>query len=316
MASQRTLDAIGMGASAVDMIGVVNHLPKRDAKEKMLAFECHAGGTVANTAVGLSRLGCKSGYLGKLGENGYSKLLIDELSKEGVDIQGLIRESSSGPYLAFIMVENNSGARTCLWTDDLIRPLKPEDLSIEYITSARVLHLDDYGCHDLEATKMAMRSAKDAEMVVVLDGENPQKEEYKPLLAMVDYLIAGQEYALTVCSIDDLEDAAKHLLSYGVGTVAITSGAKGCLVLNRENKFYKPSFKMNTVDTTGCGDAFRAGFIYGLLQDWNLELAIECASAVAALKSEKMGAMTGLPKEKELLEFLKLKGSREMQSKI
>ncbi|NQU64289.1 MAG: carbohydrate kinase family protein [SAR324 cluster bacterium] len=316
MQTDKKFDVIGMGGCAIDMVGMVNSLPKRDTKQKMSRFIRQAGGTVANALVGLARLGVKCSYLGKLGDNDFSHLIINEFCREGIDSCEVIIEDQAGPYLAFVIVEKTTGDRTVLWTDEMVCNLKAQEISKDYVSSGKVLYLDDWGFHDIDTALQAIRWAKEAQMLVVLDAENHQKREYLTLFNMVDFLIIGQEYALECSSAFSLGAAAEYFIAQGTKNVVITQGPSGCMVKTNERYFSQSAFKVQVVDTLGCGDAFHAGFIYGLLQGYPIEIVTEFACAVAALKCKKLGPRTGLPTIDIARDFLCSQGSQSIRSVI
>ena len=105
------------------------------------------------------------------------------------------------------------------------------------------------------------------------------------------------------------EIALDQLASYGIKTCAVTMGEEGVIVQQDGQKFHWPSFSVEVVDTTGAGDAFHAGFIYGLLQEWSLERIVQFASAVAALNCMHLGGRTGLPDLPTVEQFLSQRNS-------
>ena len=307
---KKQFDVLGLGACAVDFLGIVPSYPRPDTKNKMIRFIRQGGGPVATALVALSRLGAKVGFLGKLGKDELSRSVIEEFKKEGIDTSGIIIEKGAGPYFAFISVDKDSGHRTIWWTDQMVKRFKRKDLSKDFITSAKILHLDEY---DLEAAIIASRWARDAGMKVVLDAETSTKKNLLPIIKLIDYLVIPEEFALGFTGLKSLEEAGSSLLELGPKAIIITRGINGSLGLTREKLFYKKAFKVKVVDTTGCGDVFHGAFVYGLLKDWPLELITEFASACAALKCRGLGGRSASPTLSEVKQFLKKNGSGEIK---
>ena len=136
-------DVIGIGSCAVDLLGVVPSFPKPDTKNRMIRLVQQGGGPVATALVTLSRLGARVSFVGKLGNNEFSRFAINEFIQEGIDTSSIIKDENAGPYFAFIVVDEKKGSRTIWWTDQMVRRLKKEELSRSFISSCRILHLDE-----------------------------------------------------------------------------------------------------------------------------------------------------------------------------
>ena len=303
-------DVIGLGAYAVDLLGIIPSFPKPDTKNKMLKFAQQGGGPVATALVALARLGARVAFVGILGDDPFSNFAIAEFVKEGIDTSGIIRREGAGPLLALITVEEESGRRTILWTDQMVSHPTETELSKDLIASARILHLDEYG---LPSALTAAPWAKEAGLKVVLDAENPERKELLPLIRLTDYLVVPEEFALGFSASRNSEEAGDFFLKIGPQAIIITEGEKGCFIKTEGKGLFQPAFKVKAVDTTGCGDVFHGGFIFGLLKEWPVEIAAEFASAVAALKCEKLGGRAGCPTLEQTKKFLASRGSEKMR---
>lgn len=310
MGTVKKFDVIGIGAIAVDFLGMVPSFPSPDTKNRMIELIRQGGGPVATALVALARLGAMVSFLGKLGDDELSRFLLEEFQKEGVDTSGIVHKKGAGPYFAFVIVEKDSGSRTIWWTDQMVYPLEEEEVSKEFITSGKILHIDEY---ELKAALRGVRSAREAGMKVVLDAESPGKKELLPVINLVNFLIVPEEFALGFSGCKNIEDAADFFLKRGPEAIIITQGIRGCYCKTPTKHFHQKAFRINVVDTTGCGDVFHGGFIFGLLNDWPLEITAEFASAVAALKCRKLGGRAGCPTFEEVKEFLKKRGSEKIR---
>jgi len=304
-------DVIGLGSCAVDLLGIVPSFPRPDTKNRMTKLIQQGGGPVATALVTLARLGAKVSFVGKLGDDEFSRFAIDEFIQEGVDISGVIKEENAGPYFAFIVVDEKKGSRTIWWTDQMVSRLREEELSRDFITSCRILHLDEY---DLSAALIAAHWAKEKGIKTVLDAESPEKKELLPLIKLIDYLIVPEEFALGFSATGNIEKATEFFLREGPEVVVVTQGKRGSFLKTREKSFFQPAFDVPIVDTTGAGDVFHGGFIYGLLKEWPIEITGEFASAVAAIKCKKLGGRAGCPSFKETRNFLLSFGSERIKS--
>lgn len=304
-------DVIGLGSCAVDLLAIVPSFPRPDTKNKMIRFVQQGGGPVATALVTLARLGAKVSFVGKLGDNEFSRFAINEFIREGVDISGVIKEEKAGPYFAFIVVDEKKGSRTIYWTDQMVSRFKKEELARDFITSCRILHLDEY---DLPAALLAARWAKEKGIKTVLDTETPEMKELLPLIKLVNYLIVPEEFAFGFSGTSNIEKAIKFFLKQGAKAVVVTQGGKGSFTGTRKKSFFQPAFDVPVVDTTGAGDVFHGAFIYGLLKDWPIEITSEFASAVAAIKCKKLGGRAGCPDFEEARNFLLSFGSERIKS--
>jgi len=311
---KKRFDVIGIGSCAVDLLGIVPSFPKPDTKNKMIKFIQQGGGPVATALVTLARLGAKVSFVGKLGDDEFSRFAINEFIKEGIDTSGIVKERGAGPYLAFVIVDEKKASRTICWTDQMVARLKKEDLSRDFIISCHILHLDEY---DLETALIAAKWAKEEGVKTVLDAESPQKKELFPLIKLIDFLIVPEEFALGFSRAENVEKASEFFLKQGPQVVVITQGEKGSFVATKNKRFFQPAFNnVKVVDTTGCGDVFHGGFIYGILKNWPIEVISEFASAVAAIKCEKLGGRTGCPSFEKVRNFLLSFGSERIKSSL
>lgn len=285
-------DVVGLGLNAMDTICVVPQFPKPNTKIHMREVRIEPGGQVATALATCTRLGLRGRYIGSVGNDDWGKAQLASLRAENLDLH--VREvEGASSQIAIILLEEGIGERTILWRHDPLLRYPPEQLRREMIRGGRVLHLD--GC-DSAAAIQAARWAKEDGMPVVIDIDELYDESTHELLRLVDYLIAGSDFA------QDPQELADR---YGCPVVGITRGAEGAVFLERGRLIQSPAFKVPVADTTGAGDVFHGGFIYGLLQGWALDDVIRFAHAVAAMKCMHIGARRGIPTVSQVQEFLK-----------
>lgn len=306
-------DVVGIGACAVDFLGIVSEFPQPDTKNQMRMLIRQGGGPVGTALVALSRLGASVSYLGKLGSDDLSRFALEDFLKEGVDINHVIKEEGAGPHFAFVIADEKSGQRTIWWTDEQVSQVKAEEINKELITSAEFLLVDEY---QFEAGLEAARLAKQGGVRVVLDAESPKKQGIEKLIRLTDILIVPEEFAFGFAGSNELESSAQSLLGLGPSVVVITRGKEGSFCKTSKSSFHQPAFQVEVVDTTGCGDVFHGASIYGMLQSWPLEIVAEFSSAVSALKCRELGGRSGIPNLKEVKEFLLERGSPRIKEII
>jgi sulfofructose kinase len=206
---------------------------------------------------------------------------------------------------AFILVDEN-GERTVLWRRDGKLALLPSELKREWITNARVLHVDGY---DTAAAATAAEWARAAGVAVVADLDDTYSG-VEALLANVDYLIVSRDFPERLCGEAALEKSLPRLQrQYKSRLTAATLGSGGVLAWDGERFRYACAYQVPVADTTGAGDIFHAAFIYGLIYSWPLQRQLEFACAAAALNCTAIGAR-GKIAAVEAIERLMTSGAR------
>jgi sulfofructose kinase len=298
----RKFDVVGFGLNSVDHLITVPRYPAFNTKTAMSEHHQCAGGQVSSAMVGAQRLGLQASYLGKVGNDHEGKLLIDSLRDEGVDYSGVIIAPGARTQSGVIIIEQLSGERTIMNYYDPGTKISPDEIRYELISSARILHLDGY---DTITAAVAAKWAHEANMPVTMDLDTVYKN-LDELLPHVDCLITSQSLAGELAGIYDEREALRRLHDrYGCFLVAMTQGARGSLAFVDGKYIATPGFRPPVCkDTTGAGDAFRAGFIYGLARGLSIEETLRCANGVAALSCRELGARAGLPNADALQQFI------------
>jgi len=179
--------------------------------------------------------------------------------------------------------------------------LRPEELRPDLVTAGRILHLDGY---DLDAAVAAAGWARAAGIPVVVDVDT-RSGAVEKLLAITDAVIVSQEFAVLSTGAADPALAIERLAAEtGAPVVAITLGAEGVIARTPAETLRVPAYPVRCVDSTGAGDVFHAGFIFGLLQAWSLERTLRFANAAAALSCTREGAIGGIPGLQEIEQLL------------
>lgn len=299
---QREFDVIGFGLNAVDHLVTVPRFPAFNTKTRLSGHLQMTGGQVSSAMVGVRRLGLSACYIGKVGGDHEGKLLIESLREEGVDCSGVLVAPGARTQSAVIIIEQFSGERTILWHHDDGTRISADEVKEEQFVRGKVLHLDGF---DTQAAVAAATWARRAGMPVTIDLDTayPGIDE---LLPLVDFLITSQGLAHELSRVMDERQALKIIHDrYGCYLVAMTQGARGALAYVEGEFLASQAFRPPVcLDTTGAGDAFRAGFIYGLVKGLSIEETLRAANGVAALQCRELGARAGLPDETELSQFL------------
>jgi sugar/nucleoside kinase (ribokinase family) len=302
---REAFDAVGFGLNAVDHLIVVPEYPAFDTKIRLLEHKQAAGGQAATTMVGLQRLGFKTAYAGRFGSDPEGQFGLEAIRSEAVNLEFVEVIEGARNQIAFIIIEARSGERTIIWDRDERLSYAPKEAPVALASRGRVLHLD---AHDPPACARMAQAARDAGTIVTADIDNIY-EGLPELMPLIDVLIGSREFPHRLTGIADQRTSLVELKArYGCAMVGMTLGKGGAMIYCEGEFIQSPAFEVpgGCRDTTGAGDAFHTGFLYGLLSGEDVDTTLRLANAVAALKCRDLGARTALPNEKELTEFLSL----------
>jgi sulfofructose kinase len=300
--SDKPFDAVGFGLNAVDHLVVVAEYPSYDTKTRLAEHKQSPGGQTATALVALQRLGLKTAYAGRFGSDMEGKLGLTSLENAGVNIEFAEVIEGARTQIAFIIIDRRTGERTIIWDRDERLAYKPDEAPVQLAARGRVIHLD---AHDPPACVRMARAARAEGTLVSADIDNIY-EGLPELLPLIDILICSKEFPHRFTGISDGRASLVELKSrYGSGLVGMTMGIEGAMVYCQGQFIRSSAFDVpgGCRDTTGAGDAFRGGFLYGLLSGEDIETSLRLANGVAGLKCRTLGARTGLPSKSELDEF-------------
>jgi sulfofructose kinase len=305
LADKKQFDAVGFGLNAVDHLIVVPEYPAFDTKIRLLEHKQAAGGQTATAMVALQRLGLKTAYAGRFGSDAEGQFGFRALREEGVDIEFAEVIEGARNQLAFIIVDERNGERTIIWDRDDRVSYATEEAPLALAERGRVLHVD---AHDPPACVRMAKAAHAAGTIVSADIDNIY-DGLPQLLPLIDILITSAEFPHRLTGIADERASLVELKArYGCAIVGLTKGARGAVVFCEGQFLEAPACKVpqGCRDTTGAGDAFHGGFLYGLLTSEDIEPSLRLGNGVAALKCRDLGARTALPNADELTEFLRM----------
>jgi ribokinase len=286
----KQFDVIGFGALNLDKRFIENCVEA-------------CGGSAANTAIGLARLGCKVGFIGKVGGDKEGKLLLEDFRKEGVDTSGVIRAArgKSGSVLGFV---DKDGARALCVDSGVNDTIKLSEVDTAYASQAQFLHLTSFVGETSFQTQQKLLAALPESVKVSFDpGVLYAKKglaQLEPIIRRTYVLMPNVVELELLTGKKDYCRGADALIGRGAKIVAVKLGGDGCYVTDGRERHLIEAFKVKVVDTTGAGDAFCAGFLYGLLCNKSLDECGRLGNFVASRCAMKMGARTGLPFAKDL----------------
>ncbi len=298
-AGSRPFDLVGFGLNSVDYVAVVAEHPGANSKQRLQRFARLPGGQIATATAACARLGWRSRYVGSFGDDELGRMLKESLTAHGVDISATRTVTGATNQFAVILVDARSGDRTVLWDRHPALTMEPADVPKAAITSGRLLLVD---CHETAAATQAARFARETGIPTIIDVEKV-RPGILDLLQHIDAIITAEEFPTALTGHEDLGRALEAIgRDFRAGLVCVTLGDQGSLAWCNGREIRTRAFPVDCVDSTGAGDAFRAGLAAGFLRapDGDLEQALSYANAVAALNCRALGAHGALPTQAEV----------------
>src|SRR5215468_10414681 len=289
MTKTSKVDLVGVGLNATDTVIPLSRFPSPGSKVEFGEAKILPGGQTATTVVACQQWGLSTRYVGKIGDDSAAHLHRGEFARLGVEAH-LLAVPHCASQQSIILVDAE-GERTVLHRHDDALALHPSDLNRDWIVNARALHVDGW---DTPAATLAASWARAAGIPVIADLDElyPGIEQ---LLENIDYPIVSRDFPTRLTGEPELETALRRMHShYGSTLTAATLGHDGVLVWDGKRFHHTPAWLVHVADTTGAGDIFHAGFIYGLLQGWALDRQLDFACAAAALNCTAVGARGGI----------------------
>lgn len=303
MTQLSSVDLVGVGLNATDTVIPLVDFPICGSKVEYRADTVMPGGQVASAVVACQTWGLSTRYVGKLGDDEAAAVHAREFARVGVEAQ-LIQVAGTASSKSLVLVDRH-GERTVLCRRDERLVLRPEELDRGWIANARALHVDGY---DTAAATVAARWAREAGIPVVADLDEIY-EGVEELIKNIDYLIVSRDFPCRLMAEGDLRKALSTMqLRYGCKLTAATLGSDGVLAWDGKRYCHRPAYRVPVVDTTGAGDIFHAGFIYGLFQDWTLERQLDFSCAAAAMNCMANGARGGINSVESIEGLIATKG--------
>jgi fructokinase len=322
------MDIVCLGELLVDMF------PAETGRTlvEVSAFRPKPGGAPANVAVAAARLGARSAFIGKVGDEAFGHHLADVLAQEGVDTRGMRFDENARTTMAFIAMPDENTAEFIFYRNpgaDML--LRVEELDRHLLGTTRAFHFGSISLIEepsRSATMEALRMARDGEALISFDVNYRPSLWSRPedacdqIIAMVPHVdllkVNDLELALLTGS-EDVDKASRALLEQGPSLCVVTMGPNGSFFQVPEGGQHVPAFRVHTVDATGCGDAFVAGMLHQLVNppselegaNWRDQLLLErmrsilrYANAVGALTALTQGVIPALPTADQVEEFL------------
>lgn len=296
-------DVLGLGAVAVDDLILVDEYPTPDTKVRVRETTREGGGLCGTALVAAARLGARCAYLGVLGEDELSQFTRTQLESEGIDCSKVLYVLEARPHHSTIVVDRVHNTRTIFSDERGAREFPVEQITPEFIGRARVLFVD----HTTPlAGRRASQIARELGIPVVADIERLKSPAILELLPLVDHLIVGSRLGRELTG-QPAPDAIVRALVRDRVVAVVTDGARGCWACSAQEPdkvLWTPAFRVQVVDTTGCGDVFHGAYAACLARAEALSMRLQTASACAALKAQQPGGRRGIPDRATIENFL------------
>lgn len=309
------VDVIGFGALNVDKLHEVDSIACIDEESFIKSEKDTPGGSAANTIIGLSKLGFKTSIIGKIGEDSEGDLIELNLSSNGVYTNNLIYsdKGSTGKVLGFV---DKKGNRSLYVNSGVNDEIAIGEINPKNVNTCKILHYTSF-VGDSFKTQIELLDKINEDILLSFDpGMLYVKKGIKellPILKRTNILLINEkelrllfeDYYKIIDSVDDslsIKEIAIHILDDGIETVVVKKGESGVFAINSNEECFVNSFKTKVLDTTGAGDSFNSGFLYGILNNYSLKDSCIIANWVASKSIEGFGIET-FPLKKQLLDF-------------
>jgi sugar/nucleoside kinase (ribokinase family) len=272
-------------------------------------FLMGAGGCAANVATVLSKLGVDSRVVGKVGRDSFGDYVVSALADLGIDVSFIGRSDTIGTAKT-VIVPVAGEDRRYIHTVGANADLTGQDFSPDALSDVDVVYLGGYlllpGLRTaavVELLEAAHRARARTVLDVVLPGDmRASMDELRPILSSVDFFLPNYDEARLLTGEQDAERQAAIFNDAGAKTVVITMGAEGLVVRSAGENQCVAAPSVDVVDGSGAGDAFAAGLIVGLLEDWELARSLVFASEAGALACTALGCSAGIRDREHLMQ--------------
>lgn len=285
------VDVFGLGQCSLDYLGKVAAYPAADTKCEFDDLTIQGGGPVATALVALTRWGASTTLAGVVGDDPFGERILASLRDEGVGTEGVIVRRGDASQFAFIAAEPGLGRRTIFWRRPTGQEPAADEIDLPRLRAARLFLTDGLF---IEAALAGAKAAREAGLPVVVDAGS-LREGMLELAALSDCFIASEVFARALVGRDDPRAACRRIAGLGPDLAGVTLGQAGHVALAGTEWIERPAYSAATVDTTGCGDVFHAGFVHGLLAGWETEQSLDFASWAASRVSLSLGGRAGIP---------------------
>ncbi|NFN93184.1 5-dehydro-2-deoxygluconokinase [Clostridium botulinum] len=319
----RKFEIVPIGRVAIDFNPIDINRPLSESK----TFKKYLGGSPANIAVGLSRLGKKVGFIGKVSKDQFGKFVVDYFDNEGIDTSQIkYAENGESLGLTFTEIASPTESSILMYRNGIADlELDVNEIDEEYIKNTKAIVISGTALAkspSREAALKALELAKKNDTIVIFDVDYREYNWKNKDEIAIYYSIVGKQSDIVMGSREEFdlmeslivkekstdEESAKRWLDFGNKIVVIKHGKEGSTAYTNDGKSYKiKPFPVKLLKSFGGGDAYASAFIYGILEEWDIMDALEFGSASAAMLVASHSCSEDMPTVKEINEFIKEK---------
>lgn len=296
----RSFDVSVVGLYILDILGrPVERIPAGGNVEFIDEIRLTVAGTAGGTVVDLAKLGLHCQAVGAVGDDEKADFVLSHMTKAGIDCR-LMRQVPGVETSATILNVRANGERPALHCRGASDHFDVSSDNLADVLDCRFLHLGGTGLLaklDGEPSRRLLQAAQEAGCVTTWDlvGAGPDTWKYvEPLLPHIDYFIPSIEEAEILSGVSGVEENIKFFQDRGVKCCVLTMGAEGSMIADGDGRVHVPVYDIEVVDTTGCGDAYTAGFIAGLADGRSLFESGHLGTASASLVASGLGSNAGI----------------------
>lgn len=315
-ATNKPIDVLCVGILVYDVMGKpIDEIPEWGRLSLFDQVEHHVGGCAANTGIDLAVMGARTAICGCVGRDGGGMFIRNTLERKGLDVSGLVEADGVATSYTFIMI-GSDGQRRYIHHVGANARFTDSDVPDSLIAQARLLHMGGsflMPAMDGEPTARVLRRARALGVTTAMDTAfNPRvdcRALVEPCLPHLDIFIPSIEEAQAIAGLTDPVAILDFFAGYRIPILGIKLGSEGCILCAEGRTHRLPVFKVTPVDSSGAGDAFMAGFLYGILKGWDVERSARMANATAAFCIQSIGCSAGVRPAEEIERFMEEHGA-------
>lgn len=294
-------DVIVSGLNVVDILLNLPEDFQSGHKHEVENIVIQGGAPAGNGASAMASLGLNTAFLGYLGENSQSSIAKKELQRFNINTSLMLKDPKAVPATALVQVDSQ-GERTVFYSTNGYHPLSKSDIQEAWVKNTKLVYVDGY---DVEGNIELLALAKKNGIPSVVDLEAGNKDDLIKILLLGTHVILPLEAAKYITNIDSPYDCLIKLATMTDSQLLITDGKNGSWALYNSDVIHQPSYNVDVVDTTGCGDSYHAAYAYGLLKGFDIKKRMKFATAFSAIVATHFGGRTYFPTENEVNNFIK-----------
>lgn len=306
---------VSLGIHIVDILGrPVTYIPEGQNVALLDEIRITVAGTAAGTSVDLAKMGAEVWAMGAIGEDELGNFLLNTMERYGINTSCLVRKPGVQTSSTMLPIRPN-GERPALHVTGANGELTFEDLNLDVIAEADFLHMGGASLlpkFDGEPMAKTLKFAREHGVVTTFDQVAVQRPDLKDIITVcmpyTDYFMPGFEEAVMMCGHEDRQTVIQFFLDAGAKYTVFKMGGDGSSIAHLEDGHIResriPALKAPIVDSTGCGDAYCAGFIMGLSMGWELEKCAKLGTAAGGLVIQGLGSDAGIVDLEHTIEFM------------